>query len=372
MRSAVIACMVFGLGTLAACTASASVPSTAAQPAVSPISVSFISASTGWMLAVPPCAAHGCRSLRIRKTTDAGRHWFAVQAPPARASSWPSVIFGESPPEGPPGSVNSVIFANTADGWAYGPGLWATRDGGVRWHRVQTRGTSVTGMATGNGRIIAVFARCPAGQPCSSQVYSSPASSDAWRPVAGTTGAHASLVISGQTGYATASQDGHRPVLLAGPASGTAPWQARPLPCRQQERGSGVLPLAAAGRRLALGCGGQPGAGNQIKRLYMSDNGGWTWRRLPGLPFPGYLGTVSLAPAGTIVASGGRSDVYFSWDGGQTWHTSPSLLRADRGDGLAAAMVTRNLGFVLQASIYGKQIWLTRDDGHHWTPVTVR
>src|SRR5258706_15152692 len=105
-------------------------------------------------------------------------------------------------------------------------------------------------------------------------VYASPAGSDGWRAVAGHTGVHASLVISGQTGYATASQDGHRPVLLAGPASGTAPWQARPLPCRQQERGNGVLPPAAAGRGLALGCGGQPGPGNQIKTLAISDDGG--------------------------------------------------------------------------------------------------
>ena len=362
--------MVFGLAILPACTSSAS-PS-AAPSALSPISASFISGSTGWLLAVPPCAANGCRSLRMRKTTDGGRRWFAVPAPPARASSWPSVIFGESPPVGPPGSVNSVIFADAADGWAYGPGLWATHDGGVRWHRVHTHGRSVTSMATGNGRVIAVFARCPAGQSCPAQVYSSPASSDGWRAVAGTAGADASVVMSGQTGYATASHESTRQVLLAGPANGARPWQARPLPCRPPERGSGVLPLATAGTILALGCGGEPGVGNQIKRLYLSDDGGRTWRRLARLPFPGYLGTVSLGSARTIVASGGRSDVYISWDGGQTWHTSPSLRRAERGDGLAAALITGNDGFVLQASIYDKHIWLTRDDGHHWTPVTVR
>jgi glyoxylase-like metal-dependent hydrolase (beta-lactamase superfamily II) len=92
-------------------------------------------------------------------------------------------------------------------------------------------------------------------------------------------------------------------------------------PCRPPERGSGVLPLATAGTILALGCGGEPGAGNEIKRLYLSNDGGRTWRRLARLPFPGYLGTVSLGSGLTIVASGGRSDVYISWDGGQTSHT---------------------------------------------------
>lgn len=370
LRNAVMVCVVVGSGVLAGCAAPAVRP--AAGPALSPISASFISASTGWLLAVPPCAAHGCRSLRMRETTDGGRHWLAVAAPPARVSSWPSVLFGDSPPEGPAGSVNSVLFASTSDGWAYGPGLWATHDGGGRWHRVGTGGMPVTGMAAGNGRVIAVFSRCPAGQPCRPQVYSSPAGADAWEPVAGTAGAGADTVIAGPTGYVTASLGGARPVLLAGPADGAAPRQARLIPCRLRELGGYVLPLAAAGSVLVLGCGGQPAVGNQVKRLYLSEDGGGTWRRLARLPFLGYLGAVSVTAAGTIFASGGRSDVYISRDGGRTWHTSPGLRRADSGDGLAAAMITSSEGFVLQASIYYKQIWFTYDAGRHWTPVTLR
>ncbi len=369
MRSLVVVFVVCALGSLAACTGPAA---PAVLPALGPVSASFVSASTGWLLAVPPCAARGCRSLRVRETTDGGRSWFAVPAPPARVSGWPSVIFGESPPEGPAGSVNSVIFASRSDGWAYGPGLWATHDGGARWHRVETRGMAVTGMAAGNGRVIAVFARCPAGKPCQSRVYASPAGTDAWEPVPGTTGAGAGVVIAGPTGYVTASRDGAPPVLLAGPAGGAGPWRARPVPCRQRELGGDVVPLAAAGSVLVLGCGGQPGAGMQVKRLYVSDNGGTSWRRLARLPRLGYLGAVSLTPAGTILASGGRSDVHISRDGGQTWHTSPSLRRADSADGLAATMITSSQGFVLQASIYYKQVWFTYDGGAHWTPVTIR
>jgi hypothetical protein len=227
-------------------------------------------------------------------------------------------------------------------------------------------------MAAGNGRVIAVWSRCPHGKQCVATVYSSPVGADAWKPVPGTAGAGADVVIAGLTGYATESRGGMSPALLAGPASGTARWQARQVPCRGRELGSGVLPLAAAGDVLVLGCGGQPGVGNQIKRLYLSHDGGRTWRRLAGLPFPGYLGAVSVTPAGTIFASGGRSDVYMSRNRGQTWHVSPSLRRADSADGLAATMITSSEGFALQASIYYKQIWFTYDGGRHWTPVTVR
>ena len=72
------------------------------------------------------------------------------------------------------------------------------------------------------------------------------------------------------------------------------------------------------------------------------------------------------------MVSGGRSDVYISRDGGRSWHTSRSLLRADIGDGLAATMITNRAGFVLQAGLYYGQIWLTRNDGRTWKPVTIR
>jgi photosystem II stability/assembly factor-like uncharacterized protein len=130
--------------------------------------------------------------------------------------------------------------------------------------------------------------------------------------------------------------------------------------------------LAAAGRLLVLGYGSQPAAGTQVKRLYRSADGGNTWRRLARLPALGYLGTISATPAGAIFASGGRSDVYISRDGGRTWHVSPGLRRPDSGDGLAATMITGSEGYVPQASIYHRQIWFTYDAGRHWTPVTVR
>jgi hypothetical protein len=126
-----------------------------------PDSASFISASTGWLLAVPPCAAHGCRSLRMRATTDGGRHWSAVAAPPARVSSWPTVIFGDSPPEIPPGAVNSVLFASRLDGRAYSPGLWATHDGGPARTCCGSTGISTPRAQPHPGAVVALLGAGP-------------------------------------------------------------------------------------------------------------------------------------------------------------------------------------------------------------------
>src|SRR5258708_4039276 len=60
---------------------------------LSAISASFISASAGWLLAVPPCAGYvrPCQTLLLRKTTDGGRAGVAVPPPAAPEQGRPAV-----------------------------------------------------------------------------------------------------------------------------------------------------------------------------------------------------------------------------------------------------------------------------------------
>ncbi len=136
------------------------------QRGLSAISASFISASAGWLLAVPPCAGYvrPCQTLLLRKTTDGGRTWVAVPAPPA-------------PDQGRPGAVSQILFISSRDGWAWGPGLWQTRDGGARWRRVSIGGGPVQSLAVAGGRVLAAAGRCGQASPwqCRFQVYASPA-----------------------------------------------------------------------------------------------------------------------------------------------------------------------------------------------------
>ncbi len=357
---------------LASCAPAAAGPARgAARPALSPISASFIDASAGWLLAVPAtCPRGNCPALRLRKTTDGGRHWSRVPAPPTVAS----VRFTRPPA----GSVSQVAFASSSDGWAYGPGLWSTHDGGRTWHRVPTYGQAVQSLVTVGGRVLASFSRCGPAQPpgCAGfQVYSSPAARDDWRPVPGAASrryGYGRVAAAGSRGFVTASTGavGRRDLLLAGPVNGSVAWQPRPVPCLNWVNWG--MPVAATpGGTVVLGCASQPGAGQQPKSAYLSRDGGRTWRRLADPPASGYLGALSITPAGTIAVSGTRSDVYLSWDRGRSWHASRSLDRADIGDGLFATMVTDTTGFVLQNNNSLTQIWFTRDGGRTWAPVTI-
>ena len=344
---------------------------------MSPLSASFISASTGWLLAGENCL-HGC-ALTMRKTVDGGERWSAVPAPPA-----PAGVLDWLPGSTVPASaVVKVDFANRSDGWAYEPGLWWTHDGGRHWEQVNTHGWMVLSLASGGGRVIAAFGRnVDPGTVAVAQVrvMSSPVSSEKWQQLPGATAANLAwlgAVVSGHTGYVTAQfragpGGGASTGLLAGPVDGSARWHLVPLPCHTFWDFFDTL-AASPNAKLALGCAGQPLPElQQYKRVWVSANSGRSWHLLASLPMPGRMIEVSITSAGTVLESGYESDAYITWNGGKSWQTSPSLNHADLGDGLFATMVTSTFGYVLQNSYYVPQIYFTRNDGHTWVPVTVR
>jgi hypothetical protein len=371
---------------VAACggAASGSVPGTAVRSAsaadagtvgggaLTVLSASFVSASTGWLLATP-CAdrVQTCRTVVMRKTVDGGRTWFAVTAPDAP----PADNYQGSPPAG---AVGSILFTSARQGWAFGPALWLTSDGGATWRKLSVAGGRVQDLRVAGDRMFAVTGSCAAvGWGCSFRLYSAAVGSGDWQAVPGTAGTGmrpAQLAVSGGVGYVLAiRRDMGRPLLLAGPLGGSGRWRSVPVPCRGAW--SGAL-AAGPGGWLFLGCGLEPGAGTQLKDAYLSGDGGLSWRRVASPPIGGYLGGASMSPGGTIFLSGGRMDVYVSRDRGRSWHESPSLYDAAGAAGagfpLVASTVTDTDGFAVQEGVDQQQVWLTSDGGRRWTPATVR
>jgi hypothetical protein len=336
------------------------------------LSASFVSAAVGWVLGTP-CADQvaTCRTVVMRKTVDGGRTWVASPAPEAA----PADIYQGIPP---PNAVGSIVFTCGGAGWAFGPALWQTRDGGATWRRLSVPGGPVQDLTVDGGRVLAVTGRCGVDVgACSVRVYSAVAGSDDWRPVPGAAGtgvASVQLASSGGVGYllAVTGRPG-RPLLLAGPVNGAARWRSIPEPCGGAS--TGALAAAPVGQ-LFLGCGQEPGAGNQIKACYLSGDGGRSWRRVASPPFGGYLGSASMSPGGTIFLSGSRMDIYVSSDHGASWQSSPSLASAaglaGAGFPLLASAITDTQAFAVQEGVYQRQLWLTSDGGRRWTPVTVR
>ena len=126
------------------------------------------------------CATQYCTS--VARTDDAGQTWSGGPAPETGA------------PDGSTG-VGEIRFLNYSDGWAFGPELWSTHDGGKKWAQVGTDGLRVTDLETVGARAFAVFASCTgtgagfAADCTSFSLYSTSEGADNWTPVgASTTG----------------------------------------------------------------------------------------------------------------------------------------------------------------------------------------
>jgi len=365
------------LAATAACStagaATASPASAHAKPEPKPVDVlsaSFVSPSTGWLLAEPACVhqAHPCTTtVLMRKTVNGGRTWSAVPAPPAP----PANMFQSSPP---PNSVGRLLFTSASDGWAVGASLWRTTDGGATWHRLRVPGP-LAAFTVAGGRMLGVVVHCPNVGTCTLREYAASTGEDTWRLVPGTALTRdngAWLAVIRQTGYLLASQGIGKPVLLAGPVTGAARWQSLKVPCPGLLSGA----LAATGGWLFLGCGNEPSAGNQLKTAYVSHDGGHTWHQVASPPTGGYLGGATMTAGGTIFLSGERMEVDTSRDRGRSWdgNSFPGGAGGLAGAGfsLVGTTVTDTFGVAVQEGVVTQQVWLTKDAGRSWTPVTIR
>ncbi|HEX3955048.1 MAG TPA: hypothetical protein VHZ03_00275 [Trebonia sp.] len=202
----------------------------------SPIDASFTSPSDGWLLGVVmnDCATGGI--IEARATVDGGLHWAKATALPA---PWGGVA-PNGPGNVPLDGVTRVLFANAEDGWAYGPGLWATHNGGVSWHEVSTDRHVVYSMAVTSGYVVATFDTCGSVgsycyTPATFTVETTPVHRDAWRPAPGAAGEGApALTAAGGTAYAYGAGTPGFPgklTLLAGPANGSTHWHLQAMPC---------------------------------------------------------------------------------------------------------------------------------------------
>ncbi len=136
---------------------SATTSGEAAPASFRPTSVTIVGTGTGGLVGAVigqagtsgHCASRYCTSLA--GTSDFGT-WYGVSAPPA------------SGPDGARG-VSQLRFLSLADGWAFGPQLWATTDGGRSWQRQQTHGLRITALEAAGDRAFAIFAKCSGSGP---------------------------------------------------------------------------------------------------------------------------------------------------------------------------------------------------------------
>lgn len=338
-------------------------------------SVTFVSADSAWVIgqAGTPghCSTRYCTS--IAHTSDAGQHWSGVPAP----------VTG--PPDGSAG-ISRIRFLNSEIGWAFGPELWETHDGGQTWSQVSTGGHRVIDLETVADRAYAVFANCGGTDPafdagCTSfTLKRTVAGSGTWAEVGpATTGlgdngsiSYATLALTDTTGFLLAP-DG---TLYSGQVTSSTPWRQvnSKAPCGPGQP-TGVAPRSPL---LAIGSAENlvqlcPSSG----RAYVSADAGSSWKRiaaaLPGdTPSTSPLQSVAESPSGIIVV-GARTGIYV-WDPGSgSWQQRATVADGGPGDGFSwVGMTSPTQGVALATDPSGHQIWLTTDGGQTWSPRPVR
>ena len=348
-------------------------PASSAPPAAPPnfaaTSVTFVGTSTGYVLGQAGTPGHCgppkpfiCTSLA--GTGDGGKTWHGVSAPVTGAAK------GRS-------GVSQVRFYNTSDGWAFGPQLWATHNGGQTWHQIDTGGRRVTALETAGQRVFAVWADCTGtgtgwAAGCTGQaLYSAAPGSNRWAPVPGAaaslnlngTASAAALMLTGSRGYLLPPSG----VLVSGPVSNAGAWapvtgSAAPcLPGAAQADGqpSGALLAAAGTSGLVLVC--PDAAAGRV--VYTSANGGRTWRQAGTAPAVGTATSAAGTSTGSIVLAT-TAGIDVSTDGGATWTPAAGTLPA--GGFSYAGMTTPSQGVAVPADSSVHAVWLTYDGGMTW------
>lgn len=326
-----------------------------------PASVTFVSLQTGWVLGTAPCATPPCTSLL--RTTDGGRTWRGIPAPRAPLSD---------SDQDDAGAVSKVRFADAANGWVYGPSLWATHDGGATWAQPRLDGdgtrAAVADLEVAAGVVHAVV--FDFGESSSVRIQTSRVATDAWRSsaISMSLGAgpvpQAELILQGVTGWMLMENrmvgDGAR--LEGGE---WAPW----TPACASGRGPGAL-AASSPTDLVAACNeGLFTEVSPVKRFYTSDDGGTAFKRTSGTPpcchqltspVPGVAVADSDSNPGSLVAT---------FDGGATWTTVYEQPGSASWTDLGFTSRDRGVAVTVEPRLTAGALVMTDDGGHTWRAV---
>ncbi len=352
-----------------------SVPTPAAGSGLHPSSVTFVSTTTGWALGQAQLASgcgqgrHVCEALA--KTGNYGGSWHQVRSQPIAA-----------PPQGGTG-VSQVRFLETLDGWAFGPQLLATHDGGLTWKAIATGGLRVTALETAGHQAFAVWARCSGSgaafaATCTTfSLYTATATSNHWVAVPHASGLASSqpaagqLVVTQQRAYLL----GPGQQLLSGPTTGHTGWTTvarAALPCApgaaQPDGQPSRAMIASNGADLILLCAGPVQPGDiQAKTLYYSANHGRTWRKAGTPPTAGTAQALAGSPGASVIVVATSQGLSISTDGGITWRSAqPSRGSFPAGGFSYVGMTFSTLGVAVPAGASSHSVWVTHDGGLTW------
>lgn len=323
------------------------------------------------MLGEAPCSNPVCTS--IVRTTDGGTHFVGLPAPTSPLDTGTGIT----------GGVNTLRFADAADGYAYdsapGGAFWDTHDGGQHWSQPGfISGHDLLAFGTGAGYAFALVGSCQGGTCTNVVLDRSPVSSDQWTalsvPVPAGVAAVATMTVLGSNLWFSVSANQPNQLLVEGTASG-ASFKTGTSPC--QSGLSGTIQATSAEVLWAVCPSGT------LAQAFRSTDGGAHW--VP-LSTSGELpNSAVLAPASDTTAVLGptsQATLLMTSDGGATWQAVPGVGGAGSWAWIGFTDATTGSALVVASSTPAnwpwpkgpmpEQLWRTADGGTTWSgPVTV-
>ena len=312
------------------------------------------------MLGSVPCDAGRCPA--IVHTTDGGTTWTPIPAP--------KTTVGRSPVDETSTGISAIRFANAKDGWAYGPELWTTHDGGAAWAKSSIAGlpkdSPVRALEAARGMVHAVV--YDGGQDF--RIASGKVASNAWTlasvrvPVGAGPVPRPQLVLSGTGGWVLENDR----TVVAGAQLRNGSWVTWKPVCLDVV-GPAVL-AASSASNLVAACDVGAMADPQGDHVFASSDGGATFAEV-GPATPLSTATVIATPGVSTIVIGGTvdagSELFTSSDGGKTWSGVLPPAAATFAD---LGFTTPTQGIVIQTEQSGtSRMLMSHDAGKTWTPI---
>lgn len=327
-----------------------------------PMSVTFVSADEGWVLGSAPCSTGRCPV--IAHTLDGGRKWSTIPAP--RTSIGTTGQYKENAR-----GIAGLRFADSRDGWAFGPELWATHDGGATWKRVDPfPGGAILELASSRGTVHVVLYDTLGSTDF--RIASASIGGDAWTvsalkiPVGGGPVPVLQLVLSGEAGWVLENDR----TVAAGARLVDGSWHTWAPVCSDAV-GPAYL-AASSASDLAAACDVGQWSTPKGDHVFVSRDGGTSFTE-PGPRTPLDSAAVIATPSRSVIVIGGaegkKGVLIGSFDGGKTWPAAH-----DAGPEVAFSELgfsTTDQGVVITTATSGiSNLLMTRDGGHTWSRIT--